>query len=38
MQNMETLHLWATPFVATSTARQGSEGSMERTEKAKAGV
>jgi hypothetical protein len=38
MQNMETLSLWATLFVAAPTARQGSGGSLERTEEAKAGV
>jgi hypothetical protein len=38
MQNMETLQLWATPFVAAPTARQGSGGSTEMTEEAKAGV
>jgi hypothetical protein len=38
MQNMETLYLRATPFVATPTARQGSGGSMEKTEEANAGV
>jgi hypothetical protein len=31
MQNMETLSLRATPFVAAPTARQGSAGSMEKT-------
>jgi hypothetical protein len=38
MQNMEKLELRATPFVAAPTARQGSEASMEMTEKAKASV
>jgi hypothetical protein len=38
MQNMETLPLRATPFVATPTARPGSGGSIEKTEEAKAGV
>jgi hypothetical protein len=38
MQNMERLLLRATPFVATPTARQGSGGSMEKTEEAKAGL
>jgi hypothetical protein len=38
MQNMETLLLRATLFVATPTARQGSGGSLEKTEEAKAGV
>jgi len=38
MQNMETLYLRATPFVAAPTARQGSGDSIEKTEKAKAGV
>jgi hypothetical protein len=37
MQNMETLSLRATPFVAAPTARQGSGASMEKTEEAKAG-
>jgi len=36
MQNMETLNLRATLFVATPTVRQGSEGSIEKTEEAKA--
>jgi hypothetical protein len=36
MQNMETLNLRATPVVATPTARQGSGGSIEKTEEAKA--
>jgi len=36
MQNMETLKLRATPVVAPSTARQGSELSMEKAEKANA--
>jgi len=35
---MERLLLRATPFVATPTARQGSGGSMEKTEEAKAGL
>jgi hypothetical protein len=35
MQNMETLLLRATPFVAAPTARRGSGGSMEKTEQAK---
>jgi hypothetical protein len=38
MQNMETLYLRATRFVAAPTARQGSGGSMETTEEANAGV
>jgi hypothetical protein len=38
MQNMETLKLRATPVVATSTARQGSELSIEKAEKANARV
>lgn len=38
MQNMETLKLRATLFVATSTARQGSELSIEKAEKANASV
>jgi hypothetical protein len=38
MQNMETLNLRATLFVAAPTARQGSEGSIEKTEKANASV
>jgi len=38
MQNMEKLHLRTTLFVVTLTARQGSGGSMEKTEKANAGV
>jgi hypothetical protein len=38
MQNMETLLLRATLFVATSTARQGSGDSIEKTEEAKASV
>jgi len=38
MQNMETLSLRATPFVAAPTARQGSGESIEKTEKAKAGL
>jgi len=38
MQNMETLLLRATPFVAAPTTRQGSGGSMEKTEEAKAGL
>jgi len=38
MQNMETLYLWATPFVATPTARPGSGGSIEKTEEANASV
>jgi hypothetical protein len=38
MQNMETLLLWATRFVAAPTARQGSGDSMEKTEEANAGV
>jgi hypothetical protein len=38
MQNTETLNLWATLFVAAPTARQGSGGSMEKTEEAKAGL
>jgi hypothetical protein len=35
---METLSLRATRFVATPTVRQGSGGSMEKTEEAKARV
>ena len=38
MQNMETLYLRATPFVAAPTARQGGGASIEKTEEAKAGV
>jgi len=38
MQNMETLYLRATLFVAAPTARQGSGASMEKTEEANAGV
>jgi len=38
MQNMETLLTWTTLFVVTSTARQGSRRSIEKTEEAKAGV
>jgi len=38
MQNMETLYLRATPFVAAPTARQGSGASIERIEEANAGV
>jgi hypothetical protein len=38
MQNMETLNFRATPFVATSTARQGSGSSIEKTEQANASV
>jgi hypothetical protein len=38
MQNMETLFVWATLFVATPTARPGSRDSIEKTEEAKAGV
>jgi len=38
MQNMETLLLRATPVVVTPTARQGSGGSIEKAEEAKAGV
>jgi len=38
MQNMETLDLRATPFVATLTARRESGASIEMTEEAKAGV
>jgi len=38
MQNMETLFVRATPFVAAPTARQGGGRSMEKTEEAKAGV
>jgi len=38
MQNMETLKLPATRFVAAPTARQGCGASMEMTEEAKAGV
>jgi hypothetical protein len=35
---MERLLLRATRFVVAPTARQGSRGSMEKTEEAKAGV
>ena len=38
MQNMEKLKSWATLFVAAPTARQGCRRSIEKTEKAKAGV
>jgi hypothetical protein len=38
MQNMETLVLRVTPFVATPTARRGSGASIEKTEEAKASV
>jgi len=38
MQNMETLLLRATLFVAAPTARPGCGDSMERTEEANAGV
>jgi hypothetical protein len=38
MQNMETLYLRATLFVAAPTARRGSGASMEKTEEAKAGL
>jgi hypothetical protein len=38
MQNMETLLLRATRFVATPTVRQGSGASIEKTEQAKARV
>jgi hypothetical protein len=38
MQNMETLLLWATRFVAALTARQGSGASIEKTEEANASV
>jgi len=38
MQNMETLLLRATPFVAAPTVRRGSGDSMEKTEEAKASV
>jgi len=38
MQNMETLNLRATLFVATLTVRQGRGGSIEKTEEAKASV
>jgi hypothetical protein len=38
MQNMERLLLRATRFVAAPTARQGSGSSIEKAEKAKAGV
>jgi hypothetical protein len=38
MQNMETLPVRATPFVAAPTARQGSGGSIEKTEEANADV
>jgi len=38
MQNMETLFLRATPFVAAPTARPGSGASIEKAEQAKADV
>jgi len=38
MQNMETLYLRATLFVAAPTARQGSGDSIEKTEEANAGA
>jgi hypothetical protein len=38
MQNMETLFVWATLFVAAPTARPGSRDSIEKTEEAKAGM
>jgi hypothetical protein len=38
MQNMETLPVRATLFVAAPTARQGSGSSLEMAEEAKAGV
>ena len=38
MQNMETLYLRATRFVAALTARQGSGDSIEKTEQANAGA
>jgi hypothetical protein len=38
MQNMETLFLRATLFVAAPTARPGSGASIEKTEQANAGV
>jgi hypothetical protein len=38
MQNMERLLFRATRLVATPTARQGSGGSMEKTEEANASV
>jgi hypothetical protein len=38
MQNMETLFLWATLFVAAPTARQGNRDSIEKTEEAKAAL
>jgi len=38
MQNMETLCLRATLFVAAPTARPGSGDSIEKTEEANAGV
>jgi len=38
MQNMEKLRAWATPVVVAPTARQGSGGSIEKAEEAKAGV
>jgi hypothetical protein len=38
MQNMETLLLRATLFVVAPTARQGSGGSLEKTEQANARV
>jgi hypothetical protein len=38
MQNMETLHFRATPFVVALTARRGSGSSIEKTEEANASV
>jgi len=38
MQNMERLLLWATRWVAAPTVRQGSGESIEKAEKAKAGL
>jgi hypothetical protein len=38
MQNMETLLLRATRFVATPTARRGSGGSIEKAEEANAAM
>jgi hypothetical protein len=38
MQNMVTLVLRATLFVAAPTARRGSGASIEKTEQANAGV
>jgi hypothetical protein len=38
MRNMEKLNLRTTPCVVTLTARQGSGGSIEKTEEANAGA